>query len=346
MGGSCSGPVDQTSGSMRRIEKNLNASAEELAKLSFRDESNKRITPIINNGKVAKGGKGASGGRGGGQSDFSVTLLKGLLDDELADVDVAPKLPKTVDADAPRPQSLRVEPSKNSPTFGPRNSFKKARTMTVVGAENVKQGIISMASKATGVVKDGDSTSPPARGGGIVRGMSQRLAKAPEFLFEKRGDLNPNARIEKQLGSESPTGGQGGRPNGGTIFARNRWGALKSNLTDVMVAEQRRTYRGGKMVVVEESGIERPANSAEMKLGPSSPGQQEVTSNDLASHHRTKKKLSFSESRFTRAVSQRKKNGGAAAVAAAARHRQMSRLKRGNSFNGNAKPRTTMLDGP
>lgn len=340
MGAICSAPADQTAGSMRRIEQALDADADEMEKLSFREPSNKRISPIGGgpaNGSSNKGGAGRGGDTGG----MSVTMLKGLLDDELADVEVnnnSKSQPLKSDgaangsASPPRPHSLRIEanPKLHSPS-----SFKKARTMTSIGGEAVKRGMVRMASKAGnkgGSSPDGsENNNRPV--GQIVRGMSQRISAAPQFLFNKRVSGGDNERIEKQLATGAPNERAGSLTNSGH-FARNRWGALKSNLTTVMVAEQRRTFREGKMIVVEESGVERPANSAEIKLGPSSPGQedrQQGGGNDNMAHHRTKKKLSFSESRFTRAVSQRKKGGGAAAAAAAARHRQISRMvKRGN----------------
>jgi len=40
----------------------------------------------------------------------------------------------------------------------------------------------------------------------------------------------------------------------GQHFVRNRWGALKNNLNDVVLAEKRRTVRGGMTVTVDEDG--------------------------------------------------------------------------------------------
>ena len=139
-------------------------------------------------------------------------------------------------------------------------------------------------------------------------------------------------------------------------YQRNRWGALKQNLSDVVLSEQRRTFREGKMVIVTEDGTQRSPTAEEKNLE----GSPINTDRSVEESARQRPRISFTDSRFARAVSQRKTAAGGNSGAAALRQRQLKKMastrnaaitrgnsaavlnrgnsslgvQRGNSFNG------------
>ena len=81
----------------------------------------------------------------------------------------------------------------------------------------------------------------------------------------------------------------------GDHFVRNRWGKLKHNLSDVVLAEKRRTMRGGQFVTVDEEGAVC-SDDENAGQGGGSPLQGEQQQQQQTSYSQNKRG-SFSESR-------------------------------------------------
>eukprot|EP00520_Triparma_pacifica_P002267 CAMPEP_0118633398 /NCGR_PEP_ID=MMETSP0785-20121206/976_1 /TAXON_ID=91992 /ORGANISM="Bolidomonas pacifica, Strain CCMP 1866" /LENGTH=302 /DNA_ID=CAMNT_0006524271 /DNA_START=104 /DNA_END=1009 /DNA_ORIENTATION=+ len=125
-------------------------------------------------------------------------------------------------------------------------------------------------------------------------GVISRIATTMTVNEELKVDHD--ARIINQL--KDHEGDRRKDPN--KHFVRNRWGALKNNLSDVVLAEKRRTLRGGQFVTVDEQGD--VISDDEKRLGGISEGNEDSQTSTAQQAalpaYSQNKRGSFSESRF------------------------------------------------
>ena len=121
---------------------------------------------------------------------------------------------------------------------------------------------------------------------------------ASSFNVTEELKVDHDARIKEQLKTDDVDTYKGTSSG----YTRNKWGALKTNLSDVVLAEKRKSIRDGVAVMVDENGKVTTAKEEEARAsgvgGREGVGSSGGEGASLAEVIRQKTRGSFSESRF------------------------------------------------